>query len=44
MYVVGATKSENLIAIRKIVQLFFANPGVGAQGGNLKKLFKWYKF
>ena len=39
MYVVGATKSENLIAIRKIVpDSFLLIPGVGAQGGNLKEV------
>jgi len=39
MYVVGATKSENLIPIRKIVpDSFLLIPGVGAQGGNLKEV------
>ena len=39
MYVVGATKSENLISIRKIVpDSFLLIPGVGAQGGNLKEV------
>ena len=39
MYVVGATKSENLMAIRKIVpDSFLLIPGVGAQGGNLKEV------
>ena len=39
MYVVGATKSENLIAVRKIVpDSFLLIPGVGAQGGNLKEV------
>ena len=39
MYVVGATKSKNLIAIRKIVpDSFLLIPGVGAQGGNLKEV------
>lgn len=39
MYVVGATKSENLIAIRKIVpDSFLLIPGVGVQGGNLKEV------
>ena len=37
MYVVGATKSENLKSIRNIVpDSFLLIPGVGAQGGNLK--------
>ncbi len=41
MYVVGATKSENLIAIRKIVpDSFLLIPGVGAQGGNLKEVIQ----
>ena len=39
MYVVGATKSENLKSIRKIVpDSFLLIPGVGAQGGNLKEV------
>lgn len=37
MYVVGATKAENLTEIRKIVpDHFLLIPGVGAQGGSLK--------
>ena len=39
MYVVGATKSENLKSIRKIVpDSFLLIPGIGAQGGNLKEV------
>ena len=39
MYVVGATKSENLKSIRNIVpDSFLLIPGVGAQEGNLKDL------
>ena len=39
MYVVGATKSENLKSIRNIVpDSFLLIPGVGAQGGNLKEV------
>ena len=37
MYVVGATKTEFLVEIRKIVpENFLLVPGVGAQGGNLE--------
>ena len=37
MYVVGATKSESLKSIRKIVpESFLLVPGIGAQGGSLK--------
>jgi orotidine-5'-phosphate decarboxylase len=36
MYVVGATKAEHFVEIRKIVpNSFLLVPGVGAQGGNL---------
>jgi orotidine-5'-phosphate decarboxylase len=39
MYVVGATKAEYFIEIRKIVpDSFLLVPGVGAQGGNLKEV------
>jgi len=39
MYVVGATKAEMLIQIRKIIpQHFLLIPGVGAQGGSLKEV------
>ena len=42
MYVIGATKSEYLKDIRKIVpHSFFLIPGVGAQGGNLKEVCKY---
>lgn len=42
MYVVGATKSEYFIEIRKIVpDSFLLVPGVGAQGGNLKEVCKY---
>ena len=41
MYVVGATKSENLKSIRNIVpDSFLLIPGVGAQGGNLKEVVR----
>ena len=41
MYVVGATKSENLKSIRNIVpDSFLLIPGVGAQGGNLKDVVR----
>ncbi len=37
MYVVGATKAEKLVDIRKIIpEHFLLIPGVGAQGGNLQ--------
>ena len=39
MYVVGATKADALIEIRKIVpDSFLLVPGVGAQGGSLKEV------
>lgn len=39
MYVVGATKAEELTEIRKIVgEHFLLIPGVGAQGGSLKEV------
>ena len=41
MYVVGATKSDYLKDIRKIIpDNFLLIPGVGAQGGSLKETFK----
>ncbi|MFV0522020.1 MAG: orotidine-5'-phosphate decarboxylase [Mangrovibacterium sp.] len=42
MYVVGATKAENLENIRKIVpNHFLLVPGVGAQGGSLEEVAKY---
>jgi len=42
MYVVGATKAEYFIEIRKIVpNSFLLVPGVGAQGGNLADVCKY---
>lgn len=42
MYVVGATKTEYIARIRKIVpDNFFLVPGVGAQGGNLEEVCKY---
>jgi len=42
MYVVGATKAENLKEIRKIVPgHFLLVPGVGAQGGSLQEVAKF---
>jgi orotidine-5'-phosphate decarboxylase len=42
MFVVGATKAENLIQIRKIVpEHFLLIPGVGSQGGSLKDVVKY---
>lgn len=42
MYVVGATKSEYLAEIRKIVpDSFLLVPGVGAQGGSVDAVFKY---
>lgn len=41
MYVVGATQSEALSAIRRIIpDHFLLIPGVGAQGGNLEEVTK----
>lgn len=41
MYVVGATKAESLVDIRKLVpDHFLLVPGVGAQGGSLKEVAK----
>ncbi len=42
MYVVGATKAENLGDIRKIIpNHFLLVPGVGAQGGSLEEVAKY---
>lgn len=42
MYVVGATKAEELADIRKIVpDHFLLVPGVGAQGGSLQEVAKY---
>lgn len=42
MYVVGATKAENLADIRKIApESFLLVPGVGAQGGSLTEVCKY---
>ncbi|MDP2723292.1 MAG: orotidine-5'-phosphate decarboxylase [Bacteroidales bacterium] len=39
MYVVGATKAESLLEVRKIVpDHFLLVPGIGAQGGSLKEV------
>lgn len=41
MYVLGATKTDHLAAIRKeLPEAFFLVPGVGAQGGDLSAVFK----
>lgn len=42
MYVVGATKAEELAGIRKIIpEHFLLVPGVGAQGGSLSEVAKF---
>ena len=42
MYVVGATKAEALVNIRKIIpDHFLLVPGVGAQGGSLQEVAKY---
>ena len=42
MYVVGATRAEQLLEIRNIIpNHFLLVPGVGAQGGNLKDVAKY---
>jgi len=42
MYVVGATKAEELKGIREIVpEHFLLVPGVGAQGGNLREVAEY---
>jgi len=42
MFVIGATQTEHIAQIRKIVpDHFFLVPGVGAQGGSLEKVAKY---
>lgn len=42
MYVVGATKAEYLLDVRKIIpDSFLLVPGVGAQGGNLQEVCQY---
>jgi len=42
MYVVGATRAEQLEQIRKIIpNHFLLVPGIGAQGGNLQEVVKY---
>ena len=42
MYVVGATRAEQLLEVRKIIpNHFLLVPGVGAQGGNLQNVAKY---
>ena len=42
MYVVGATRAEQLLGIRKIISShFLLVPGVGAQGGSLQDVAKY---
>lgn len=42
MYVVGATRPESLVNVRKIVpDSFLLIPGVGAQGGSLQEVCKY---
>ena len=42
MYVVGATRAEQLSEIREIIpNHFLLIPGVGAQGGNLQNVAKY---
>lgn len=42
MYVVGATRAEQLLEIRKIIpNHFLLVPGVGAQGGSIKDVSKY---
>ena len=42
MFVVGATKAESLVQIRKIIPShFLLVPGVGAQGGSLQEVVKY---
>ncbi|PKA82211.1 orotidine-5'-phosphate decarboxylase [Ulvibacter sp. MAR_2010_11] len=42
MYVIGATKAEYLVEVRKIVpDSFLLVPGVGAQGGSLAEVCKY---
>lgn len=42
MFVVGATKAEELVSIRKIIpENFLLIPGIGAQGGSLEDVSKY---
>ncbi|GGE20821.1 orotidine-5'-phosphate decarboxylase [Psychroflexus salis] len=42
MYVVGATQTEHIQAVRKIIpESFLLVPGVGAQGGSLEEVCKY---
>ncbi len=42
MYVVGATKADSLLEVRKIIpNHFLLVPGIGAQGGNLQDVAKY---
>ena len=42
MFVVGATKSDQLQSIRKIIpKHFLLVPGIGAQGGSLEEVFEY---
>jgi len=42
MFVVGATRSSDIVKIRKLVpENFFLVPGVGAQGGSLEEVVKY---
>lgn len=42
MFVVGATRSEDIAKIRKLApEYFFLVPGVGAQGGSLEEVVKY---
>lgn len=42
MYVVGATKAEYMMKIRKIIpDHFWLVPGIGAQGGNFEEVIKY---
>ena len=46
MYVVGATRAEGIVEVRKLVpNNFFLVPGVGAQGGSLQDVanYGWNK-
>ncbi len=44
MFVIGATKAADLVAIRKIIpEHFLLVPGVGAQGGSLEDVTKYGK-
>ncbi len=44
MYVIGATKANHLVTIRKIIpQHFLLVPGVGAQGGSLEDVMTFGK-